>query len=74
MMTLDGVPNNPLLTAHAYFLVATANAADGGLVWDFVSAVGGGTTNGQSFNSPTSGGWDSEWTYYVAYQIQGTNP
>jgi hypothetical protein len=55
-----------------YFLVATAGSADEALVWDFLPPVNGGA-NGQSFSSDGVT-YDAEWTYYGAYQIQGTNP
>ena len=63
-----------LTAGHDYFLVATAGASDSGLVWSFVSPAGGGA-NGQSFNNTNTGfTWDAEWTYYAAYEVQGTNP
>jgi len=69
-VTLSGL--GAALTAGTdYFLVATAGSTDEALVWDFIPPVGGGA-NGQSFNAGL--GWDAEWTYYGAYQIQGTNP
>jgi len=60
-----------------YFLVATAGSTDEALVWDFVPPLGGSATspaaNGQSF-SADGVTYDAEWTYYGAYQVQGTNP
>jgi hypothetical protein len=71
-VTLSGL--GAALTAGTdYFLVATAGSADEALVWDFLPPVNGGA-NGQSFFDPTTSTWDAEWTYYGAYQIQGTNP
>lgn len=66
-------PGAALTAGTDYFLVATVDATtpDAALVWNFVPPAGGGA-NGQSFNS--GAGWDAEWTYYAAYQIQGTNP
>jgi hypothetical protein len=73
-VTLSGL-GAALTAGTRYFLVATAGSADEALVWDFIPPVGGGA-NGQSFigPSPSPSMWDAEWTYYAAFQIQGTNP
>jgi hypothetical protein len=72
-------PGAALTAGTDYFLVATAGSTDEALVWDFVPPLGGSqaspAANGQSFNNSFTGFvWDAEWTYYAAYQIQGTNP
>jgi hypothetical protein len=72
-------PGAALIAGTHYFLVATsdASATDFGGAWAFVPPAGSATGAGfgQSFNNSGTGGvYDAEWTYYAAYEVQGTSP